>query len=401
MTRGRLLRPAAVLAALTAAAAAPAWADPPATAAPPSPTTVFQAGRDGYDTFRLPAIVRTPDSTLLAFAEGRRNSPADFGDIDLVMRRSTDSGRTWGPLRVVADHGAGKVGNPVPVADRRTGRVLLVTTFNSAAVTSADQVLDGEIKDRRVWVQTIGDDGRTWTAPREITAQAKRADWRWYATGPGHGLQIAGGPHDGRIVFCADHSTAPPPGSAETGAEPHWFADHLVYSDDDGGTWHIGAVDGDTADGINANECSAAQTGGQIYVNTRNHNGTDPAHRAAAWSGDGGESFTGPFLGQPALTAPVVEGSVAGLRTGTLVFSAPGDYGSRTDLTLWTSTDSGHTWSKGPVAVPGPSGYSDLVPLSGDTVGVLAEHGDSGPYEQISYLTWRLPGAAPVRPGRR
>jgi sialidase-1 len=52
------------------------------------PVDVFVSGRDGYHTFRIPAVVRAADGTLIAFAEGRKHSRGDAGDIDLVCRRS-------------------------------------------------------------------------------------------------------------------------------------------------------------------------------------------------------------------------------------------------------------------------------------------------------------------------
>lgn len=61
----------------------------------------YTAGRDGYDTYRIPATVTTRAGTLLAFAEGRHSGAGDTGDIDVVLRRSPDGGCTWGPLQVV------------------------------------------------------------------------------------------------------------------------------------------------------------------------------------------------------------------------------------------------------------------------------------------------------------
>jgi Neuraminidase (sialidase) len=61
----------------------------------------FHAGREGYASFRIPAVVVTRTPTLLAFCEGRVDSAADHGHIDIVLRRSTDGGRTWRPAHTV------------------------------------------------------------------------------------------------------------------------------------------------------------------------------------------------------------------------------------------------------------------------------------------------------------
>src|ERR1039457_4215274 len=49
---------------------------------------VFRAGDNGYDSYRIPALIVSPKGTLLAFCEGRRNSASDTGDIDVLLRRS-------------------------------------------------------------------------------------------------------------------------------------------------------------------------------------------------------------------------------------------------------------------------------------------------------------------------
>src|SRR5690606_12863730 len=84
---------------------------------------VFVAGQDGYHTYRIPSVIATPGGALLAFAEGRRATSSDTGDIDLVMKRSTDGGATWSAMRVVGDNGTNTFGNPCPVVDASTGRI--------------------------------------------------------------------------------------------------------------------------------------------------------------------------------------------------------------------------------------------------------------------------------------
>ena len=97
---------------------------------------------------------------MLAFAEGRRGGSSDTGDIDIVLRRSTDGGCTWGPQQLVADQGPNTIGNPAPVVDPATGDVVLLSVRNGP-VTEA-QILRGEASaedTRRVFVQRSTDDG--------------------------------------------------------------------------------------------------------------------------------------------------------------------------------------------------------------------------------------------------
>lgn len=190
----------------------------------------YASGTGGYATYRIPAVVRTRSGTLLAFAEGRTAGKQDAGDIDVVLRRSRDGGCTWGPLQVVAAGHGDTRGNPAPVVDPGTGNIVLLTSYNSGDVTEA-QILRGDVTEeqgRRAFVQTSDDDGQTFSAPKEITSTAKRPDWRWYATGPGHAVALTRGEHAGRLIVPANHSAAPSPGSADTGQEPKYFGAHAL-----------------------------------------------------------------------------------------------------------------------------------------------------------------------------
>jgi len=79
---------------------------------------VFQLGEGGYFGFRIPTIVQAKNGDLVAIAEGRVNDLGDDGDIDLVMKRSTNLGATWSPLSVVRSEGTSTTGNPLPLSTR-------------------------------------------------------------------------------------------------------------------------------------------------------------------------------------------------------------------------------------------------------------------------------------------
>jgi sialidase-1 len=364
----------------------------PATAADQAKctsSTPYTANSEGYSAFRIPAVITAANGDLLAFAEGRVGGLSDAGNIDTVLKRSTDGGCTWGPLQVVHDNAANTAGNPAPVVTA-SGRIVLLTTYNAGTATEA-MILRGEVtadQSRRVFVQHSDDDGATWSAPSEITAQAKLANWRWYATGPGHAVRLAGGDHAGRLVVPANHSIAPAAGSSDTGAEAKYYGGHSLYSDDEGATWQIGYVD-DNPDGyVNVNETTATQLpDGRVYVNTRDHNGTGPGNRADAYSADGGATLEKPFRPQATIVGPVVEGSVLQLRgpNAPLLYSGPADPAARAVMTIRVSHDSGVTFTPA-LALSGlPAAYSDLVQVDADTVGVLYETGDFGANERIEF----------------
>lgn len=78
---------------------------------------VFKSGQEGHKTYRIPAILGLPNGNLLAFAEGRVQNSADFGDINLVMKKSMDQGKTWSALQILVDVDKLQAGNPAPVVD--------------------------------------------------------------------------------------------------------------------------------------------------------------------------------------------------------------------------------------------------------------------------------------------
>ncbi|AQA11494.1 sialidase family protein [Streptomyces malaysiensis] len=350
----------------------------------------FRAGTEGYASYRIPAVVLTHAGTVLAFAEGRVDSSADYGRIDLVLKRSADGGRTWGALQIVARNEDGTAGNPAPVVldgGPHDGRVLLVH-IRSAASATEDRIRRGEVSaadGRRVWLTYSDDDGASWSGTREITASTKRPEWRWYATTPGHALQLRYGAHAGRIVIPGNHSL-PPTVPGDDGTEGRYNGGHDLLSDDDGATWRIGYVD-DNPDGyVNVNETTAAQLpDGRVYFNTRT-DAEAPGNRADAHSGDGGATLDLPFRPQAGLVAPVVEGSVLHLgEPDALLFSGPADPAYRALMTVRTSHDGGVTWRPTHTVNGLPAAYSDLVRLDDATVGLLYETGDFSAYSTITF----------------
>lgn len=400
-SRHRRVRLRSLAAAALLAAPLPA----PAHARPVSGEQVLFAAshQPGYACFRIPALVRTDAGTLLAFAEGRVHDCGDAGDIDIVVRRSTDGGHTWGPLTVVDDGGGDTHGNPAPVVDHATGRVLLAETYNpgrtDARACAAPCV-------RTPHLRHSDDDGRTWSAARPLAAEIRPPHWNaWYATGPGHGLQVTRGPHAGRLVVGVN---------AETRSGGRITAHHaaLAVSDDHGAHWRIGATDTwpVAADGTFRQKPSeltvAERADGSLLVSGREQDGTDLGHRTQTVSHDGGDSFASPFRALPDLYAPQVQGSVVRLG-GRLLLSSPGDPDRRRTLLLRSSYDGGRTWESTDRATPvtrDRAGYSDLARIAPATVGLLHEAGTADSREEIRFARFtaadlaRRRGPDPVTP---
>lgn len=347
---------------------------------------LFKASQDpGYACFRIPAIVRTDAGTLLAFAEGRVHDCGDAGDIDIVVKRSTDGGRTWGPLSVV-NHGGGDThGNPAPIVDRRTGRILLAETYNPGRTDGKSCSVPC---DRTPHLQYSDDDGRTWSQPRDLSSEILPPDWNsWYATGPVHGIQLTQGRHRGRLVFAVNTETWD--GSRVTANNAA-----LIVSDDGGRHWRIGALDSwpIATDGTFRQKPSemtlAERADGSLYVSGREQDGSDLGHRTEAVSRDGGDSFVAPFRAVPDLYAPMVQGSVLNVGGDHLLLSCPADPDRRRTMMIRSSWDGGRTWDavdRGSTVTTDWSGYSDLVQADSGTVGLEYEGGAVDARDEIRF----------------
>lgn len=336
---------------------------------------LFASGTDGYNTFRIPAIVTSPKGTILAIAEGRKNSSSDTGNIDLVLKRSTDNGKTWSSLKVIWDDGDNVCGNPAPVVDYSTGTIYLLSTWNLGS-DHESQIINQTSKDsRRVFILQSTDDGQTWSSPMEITTSAKLPNWTWYATGPCHGIQLIKGKNAGRLIIPCDHIEA---------VNKKYFS-HVIYSDDHGKTWQLGG----TTPQDQVNECTTAElSDGKLMLNMRNYDRTQKARKVSI-SSDGGSTW-GNIYSDKSLPEPICQGSLLSYSiksTGQtkLLFLNPADENKRQNMTLRMSSDNGATWEKSKVLFAGPAAYADLTQLKNGNIGCLYEAGENNPYQGIKF----------------
>jgi sialidase-1 len=336
---------------------------------------LFESGTYGYNTFRIPAIITTKTGTLLAFAEGRKNSPSDSGDIDLVMKRSEDNGKTWSELIILWDDGANVCGNPAPVSDRTTGDIYLFSTWN-LGTDSESEIIKGSSKDtRRVFVMVSHDNGITWLEPLELTGSVKKSTWTWYATGPGHGIQLEKERYRGRLIIPCDHIES----------VTNKYYSHVIYSDDHGKTWHQGG----TTPQDKVNECSVAElSDGRLLLNMRNYDRSQKCRKIAV-SEDGGLTwgniYSDTTLVEPVCQASLLTCSLPGRRINKTFFLNPADKNVRQNMTLRMSKDNGKTWSVSKTLYSGPSAYSDMTCLKKYIIGCLFEAGILSPYHGIVF----------------
>ena len=326
---------------------------------------VFEPIKGSYASMRIPALVVTAKGSLLAFCEGRINSASDWGDMDLLMRRSTDGGKTWSAPTILAGHkGGNPVSNPTPVVDRDgTIHLWYQRNYNTA-----------------YYIRSV-DDGLHWSEAADMTAVFEgfkpTYNWTVLAPGPGHAIEMK----NGRLlipVWLAESEKLLPHRSHS----PTCVA--TIYSDDKGLTWHCGAIAAINSPQIkNPNETKAVQLNdGRVMLNIRN--GGTVHQRAVSLSADGISGWSAvqfiPQLFDPICMASII--NIPDKRKGaesTLLFINPDSHDMpkakfpRQNLTAKISYDSGKTWPYSQLIHQGYTGYSDTAAGPDGTIYCLYE----------------------------
>ena len=352
---------------------------------------VRAAGQDGADTYRIPGLVTTNEGTLVAVYDIRYNNSKDLQeDIDIGMSRSKDGGRSWEPMKVIMDMGEygglpqnlNGVGDPSILYDHITGTLWVAALWMS-----------GSAPDRMLWwasqpgmtPQETGqfilvkstDDGLTWSEPINITPQIKDPAWQLLLQGPGRGITMT----DGTIVFPAQFKAD----TGEKALDGGQYTCHstIVYSRDQGETWHIGS-----GARSNTTEAQVVQLpDGSLMLNMRDdRNRTDKGAtngRAVAVTSDLGKSWTvhpssNSALREPNCMASLIAADVRtdGIKERVLFFSNPNDKSARIRMTVKASTDQGLTWPEThqvELFAPSGYGYSCLTMVDENHVGILYE----------------------------
>lgn len=333
---------------------------------------IFKSGEEGYACFRIPAIVSAKSGALLAFAEGRKTGCGDAGDIDLVLKRSFDLGKTWSSLQVVWSDSSNTCGNPAPVVDQNTGDIVLLSTWNLGTDYEAQIINLKSVNTRRIFVLRSGNEGETWSIPKEITEQVKLPNWTWYATGPGNGIQLQSSSYKNRLVIPCDHIEA----------QSKKYFSHVIFSDDAGANWQLGG----STPTDQVNECAVVELyNNDLLLNMRNYN--KQRVRQTSISKDGGASWL-PLIPDTVLVEPVCQASLIAypaLGKKAIAFSNPANTKSRIGMTVRISKNAGKTWKKQALLYDGPSAYSNLVALANKKLACLYEAGIGWAYEGIVY----------------
>jgi len=343
-------------------------------------TDLFEGGKDGYALYRIPGLVVTAKGTVLAYCEARKTGKSDWDRIDIMLRRSTDGGKSWEPRRQIVKLEGAFEKNPVALA-QKLGNPGEITVNNPVAIVDRQA---GAVhflycvEYCRCFYMRSDDDGQTFSAPMEITAAFEnfRPEYAWkvLATGPGHGIQLC----SGRLLVPVWLSTG-------TGGGAHRpSVTSVVFSDDHGQIWQRGEIAvPNTAQFVDPNETVAAElSDGRVLLNVRSES---PNHRRiVVTSPDGAAQWSKPRF-DDALFEPICMASMLRLsgKPGQLLFVNPDSSADkkagwafpRRNLTARLSRDDGQTWPVARVLDPGPAGYSDLAELPDGTILCFYEAG--------------------------
>ncbi|MET3175104.1 UNVERIFIED_ORG: sialidase-1 [Arthrobacter sp. UYCu721] len=387
---------------------------PMMAAIPDAERVLAVRGTGGYRQYRIPALAVSRQGTLLAAYDGRPNLDDLPNPIDLLLRRSTDNGRTWGEQQEVrTGSGLNGYGDPSLLVDAETGRIFMFHAAGThAGFFEAAAGLEPDDDVQHCDLSFSDDDGLTWQH-RRITAQLKlrppvhhdEPDITGIFAAAGQGIQIHAGPYRGRLV----QQFVVLAGGEIMAAS--------AYSDDHGGTWTLGELIGARTHGYAPNENKVvALQDGRLLMHSR---GTP--RRLAAISDDGGATWSAlrpvedlpdpgdngslvRFDGLPSVT------SVAGEATDSWLLATNNhDTALRRNTVISLSADNGRSWPAKLVLCPGSSAYSTAARLPDGNIGVLYERQGyrevvfaSVPAEQLTaQLTAcrAAVGSAPPEPG--
>ena len=341
---------------------------------------LFKTGDDpAYKIYHIPGIVVTAKGTVLAWCEARKKG-GDWDDIHILLRRSTDDGKTWSAPKSIADVPGPKAKNPFSLRMKNVDPND-VTYNNPVLIAGRDGTVHMVfcLEYMRCFYQRSADDGVTWSTPVEITGAfegfRKSYDWKVLATGPDHSIEL----RTGRLVVPVWLST----GTGGNAHRPSVTA--TICSDDHGATWHAGEIAVPCTDEwINPNETVAIELAdGRVMLNVRSES---KAHRRLITvSKDGATGWSTPKF-DDALLEPICMAGIVRYSTESsggknrILFSnpdnlsradgkeEPGKNRDRKNVSVKLSADEAQTWPVNKTIEPGASMYSDIAVTHAGTI---------------------------------
>jgi len=314
-------------------------------------TGLFNTGmQEGVSCYRIPAIITAPNGDLVATIDERVPSCGDLKwskDINIVMRRSSDHGKTWPPIETVINFPEGQsASDPSMIVDKITGDIFLFYNYMN---------LNTEKDIYYLHVLKSADNGKTWSKPTDITSQIAKPNWHkdFKFITSGRGIQTS----TGKLLHCMVNLNS---------------GMHVFGSDDHGKSWYFIDTPITPADESKIVEL----TDGTWMINARSND--KKGMRYVHTSTDEGKTWR--TKGAPELTDPGCNASIIrytaikdGDKKNRLLFANANSTKGRVNMTVKVSYDEGKTWSKGKTVYEGSSAYASLTILENGDIGLFFE----------------------------
>ncbi|QZT38544.1 glycoside hydrolase [Halosquirtibacter xylanolyticus] len=314
-------------------------------------TNLFDASNDaGVSCYRIPSLVTAPNGDLLAAIDQRVPSCGDLKwsrDINIVLRRSKDNGKTWCNMEMVIDHPFGQsASDPSMIVDRERGVVFLFYNYMD---------LDKEKDIYYLHVMKSVDNGKTWSSPMDITDQITKPEWKtdFKFITSGRGAQT----HKGWLI----HTIV----NLRNGL-------HVFGSKDHGDSWFL--IDEPIIPGDESKIIELPNRQWMINSRVNNPRGKRFSHTSKSngktWSTKVEMSLNDPGCNGTILT---YSSKKSGDDKNRLIFVNANSSKKRENLCARISYDNGKTWSSSKVIYAGASAYSSITKMNNGSVGVFFE----------------------------
>ena len=366
MKRKDLLITLGILLIAAAGMSLPSCTSKPNVTEPPTRVALFNMGEEGSKYYRIPALTQAKDGALVAIADKRGDALGDLPNIiTIVSKRSTDGGKTWSNMSVVAQGDTVAkcgYGDAVVIADEVKGHLIAVFSGNNGLWQSNESSLS------RTYSATSIDNGKSWGPVTDITDQVYGGVYGTGTryglfTGSGSGIQLKNGKHNGRLMLVVAARN-----DASWGGT---MSNYAIYSDDGGQTWQASK----NAACTNGDEAKVVELpNGDLLMSIRNRN---KQHRLFSISTDGGETWSKPEV-NTTLQDPACNGDIIAYKhkgKNLLLHSLPASPTTRENVTVYVSEDNGATWTPKRRIFNGYSAYSSMQVLDDGTIGIIVEEG--------------------------